>query len=375
MKTTLSSRERMLLAIDHQEADHVPLTFRLFGDWTPPHDYWDREFDHMAVISTPSRYHPDVKTRTWREKKPGERYPILFKEYETPKGIIKQIVQETEDWPHGDDVPLLSDHMDSRAKKFAVEDLEDLEKIPYLFFDPTNQQIRDFKEHARSVHDHDQEKQIMVEGHCGGFGDHAAWLMGITNLMIAMVDRPDFVHELLDVILEWEMRDIEFLLDSGVVDVIIHRGWYECADFWPPDLYSEFMAPRMAKKIKPVHEAGKKFGYIMSTGIMPLLDIFRDLDFDVLIHVDPVQGGADLQRLKEEIGDNICFWGGVNAAITVESGSRDEIRDAVTHAISTLAPGGGLVLSAADVLWKAPWENVNAMIERWREIGSYPITI
>ena len=153
MKTTMSSRERMLLAINHQEADHVPLTFRLFGDWTPPHDDWDREFDHMAVIGAPSRYHPDVKTRTWREKKPGERYPILFKEYETPKGIIKQIVQETEDWPHGDDVPLLSDHMDSRAKKFAVEDLEDLEKIPYLFYDPTDEQIRDFKEHGMTTVD------------------------------------------------------------------------------------------------------------------------------------------------------------------------------------------------------------------------------
>jgi len=113
----------------------------------------------------------------------------------------------------------------------------------------------------------------------------------------------------------------------------------------------------------------------MSAGIMPLLDIFRDLDFDVLIHVDPVQGGADLPRLKEEVGDSICFWGGVNSAVTLESGSKDEIRDAVTHAISTLAPGGGLVLSAADVLWNAPWENVKTMIERWREIGSYPITI
>lgn len=128
--------------------------------------------------------------------------------------------------------------------------------------------------------------------------------------MMTVMDNPHFAHQLLDTILEWEMRDIEILLTSGVVDVVIHRGWYECSDFWSPPMYREFIAPRLAKKIRRVHQAQKKFGYIMSTGIMPLLDVFLELDFDILIHVDPVQGGADLPRLKEKVGDRICFWGG-----------------------------------------------------------------
>ena len=375
MKTTLSSRERMLLAINHQEADHVPLAFHLF-DWKPPHEEWNLGLDDWVSIGAPSRYHPEVKTRAWQEVRQDERYPLLFKEYETPKGIIQQIAQQTEDWPHGDDVPIVSDHIVSRSKKFAVEEPEDLEKIPYLFFHPSGEQVKDFQEHAKSVQRRAQESQLIVMGSAGGFGDYAAWLMGITNLMMAAMDRPSFVHQLLDTILEWEIRDIEFLSDSGVVDVFIHRGWYECADFWSPPLYREFIAPRLAEKIQLVHQSGKKFGYIMSTGIMPLLDVFRELDFDILIHVDPVQGGADLPRLKKEIGDRICFWGGVNSAITLGRGSKDEIRDAVTFAISTLAPGGGLILSAADSLFSdASWENVETMIERWREIGAYPIRI
>ena len=375
MKTTLSSRERMLLAINHQEADHVPLILQPFGGWTPPFEGWDSELDHTLSIGAPSRYHPDVKTRTWREVRSDERYPLLFKEYETPGGVIRQIAQETEDWPHGEDVPLTSDHVIARGKKFAVEEHADLEKIPYLFFHPSDEQLRDFRENAKSVQKAAQERQVIVTGGVGGFGDYATWFMGMTNLMIAMIDRPDFVHQLLDTILEWEIRSTEFLLDSGVVDVIIHRGWYDSSDFWPPDLYCEFIAPRLAKKIQLVHQAGKKFGYIMSTGSMPLVDTFRELDLDVLIHVDPVQGGADLPRLKEKIGDRICLWGGVNSAVTLGSGSGDEIRDAVTFAISTLAPGGGHILSAADVLWQEPWESVKTMIERWREIGSYPINI
>ena len=386
LKSTLSSLERMLLAINHEEADHVPLVFNLFG-WTPPaqlkynsefervEKFLDFGIDDTVSIGAPSRYHPDVMTRIRREIT-DERYPLLFKEYETPKGTLRQIVWQTEDWPHGDDVPLVGDHNIPRSQKFPVEDLADLEKLPYLFFQPSKDQLNSFKERAKEVKKFASDRQVLIEGHAGGFGDYAAWLVGIENLMIAAIDRPDFVHQLLDTILEWEMRDIDILLDSSVVDVIIHRGWYECADFWSPSLYRRFIAPRLKKKIQLVHQAGKKFGYIMSTGIMPLLDIFRELDFDILIHVDPVQGSADLPRLKQEIGEKICFGGGVNSAITLGRGTKDEIRDAVTFAISTLAPGGGLILSAADCLFSdTPWENVETMIERWREIGTYPIGI
>ncbi len=141
-------------------------------------------------------------------------------------------------------------------------------------------------------------------------------------------------------------------------------------------MYREFIAPRLAEKIRLTHQADRKFGYIMSTGIMPLLDTFRELDFDLLIHVDPVQGGADLAKLKREIGNTICLWGGVNSAVTLGRGSESEVREAVTHAISELAPGGGLILSAADALFSdTPWESVKTMMGRWREIGSYPLRI
>ena len=375
LKTTMSSRERMLLAIDHQEADHVPLIFSLF-QWTPPFEGWDRDLDTQIRLGTPSRYHPEVKVRSWREEPPGERYPLLHKVYETPEGPVRQVARETDDWPHGDDVPLVSDYLIPRSLKFAVEDPSDLDRIPYLFHPPDDDQIRAFTESAGSVLRRSRESQSIVIGSAGGFGDYAAWLMGQENLLIAAMDRPGFVHQLLDTILEWEMRSIELLLESEAVDVILHRGWYECADFWPPPMYREFIAPRLSRKIKLVHQAGRKFGYIMSTGIMPLLDTFRELDFDLLIHVDPVQGGADLPRLKREIGNTICLWGGVNSAITLGRGNEGQIREAVTHAVSSLAPSGGLILSAADALFSdTSWKSVKTMIDRWREIGSYPVRV
>lgn len=56
------------------------------------------------------------------------------------------------------------------------------------------------------------------------------------------------------------------------------------------------------------------------------------------------------------------------------TGTRENIRCAVDDAVSTLAPGGGFVLSAVDALFEdTPSENIVSMIEAWRNVATYPI--
>jgi len=48
----------------------------------------------------------------------------------------------------------------------------------------------------------------------------------------------------------------------------------------------------------------------------------------------------------------------------------------VTEAIRLLGPGGGFVLLPVDQIFTdTPWENVEIMIERWQEIGAYPLAV
>ena len=64
----------------------------------------------------------------------------------------------------------------------------------------------------------------------------------------------------------------------------------------------------------------------------------------------------------------------MNGNLTMTEGSPKEIRKAVEEAIEALAPGGGFILSPIDKIeaW-TPWENVEAMLGRWRELASYPV--
>ena len=118
------------------------------------------------------------------------------------------------------------------------------------------------------------------------------------------------------------------------------------------------------------HEAGVKYGYILTSGSMPLHEMLIQLDIDVLIGPDPVQGKAtNLSRMGEQLRGKMCTWGGVNGFITVEGGTKADIDDAVCNAIEALGPDG-FILSPVDNVRDPSdetWENVLTLIESWKK--------
>lgn len=398
MRVELSSRDRLLAAMSLEEPDHVPLCFKW---WERQYlanesDCWRNEFervlrvlklgiDDTITLKVPISLDPEVKTKVSKIHPLGERYPLLIKEYHTHKGVLKRVVRQTPDWPHGDDIPLFTDFVIPKARsiKYLVETEDDLEPLSCLLAEPSEKDIKAFQEEADKIKRFADKHGVLVEagmtsekGVEGGVvgADALHWLCGLENTIKATYTRPEFIQRILDIILEWDLRYIRLAVETGAVDMIVHRGWYENADFWPPKLYKRFILPYVKKLADYTHKYGVKFCYIMSMGIMPLLDFFKEANIDVLYGVDPVQGGADLPRVKKEIGNRICIWGGVNSAITLKLWSKEEIRKAVTDAIKILAPGGGFILSAIDQIFPdTPWENIEVMIETWKHLANYPI--
>jgi uroporphyrinogen decarboxylase len=115
----------------------------------------------------------------------------------------------------------------------------------------------------------------------------------------------------------------------------------------------------------------------MTKSVDTYAEDFLELEMDSVFGVDPVQGRADLQTLKRKFRNSISIWGGINSAVTLGQGSEREIEQAVTEAIRVLAPGGGFVLYPVDVLLAGanPWTKVRILLNKWREIGNYPIRV
>ena len=77
-----------------------------------------------------------------------------------------------------------------------------------------------------------------------------------------------------------------------------------------------------------MHQAGRKFGYIITSAFLPLLDDILDGGVDVLIGVDPEEGkGTALPAIKEALPQaGRALWGGVSGAVTVELGTEERDR-------------------------------------------------
>jgi uroporphyrinogen-III decarboxylase len=161
---------------------------------------------------------------------------------------------------------------------------------------------------------------------------------------------------------------MEIVLSAGV-DLYIRRAWYEGCDFIPLKFFRDVVLSRLKAEVGLAHEKGAKFGYICSSGLLPILDYLLAAGVDVLIGIDPVQGtSTNLAEIRAKVGDRMCLWGGVSGAITVEMGSEDEVRSAVQQALRTLGPQGFILSPVDNITVDAPktWRNLEVFRDEWR---------
>ncbi|MFN2232488.1 MAG: uroporphyrinogen decarboxylase family protein, partial [Anaerolineae bacterium] len=123
--------------------------------------------------------------------------------------------------------------------------------------------------------------------------------------------------------------------------------------------------PHLAALASLTHRHGKKFAYVMTTGVERLGPRLADAGVDVLYFVDPVQDRLSLERARELLGDRLTLVGGTNA-LTLSSGDANLIHDEVCRAIATLGPTNRFILHPVDALFPdTPWEGVEQMIAAW----------
>lgn len=386
----MRSRERLLAAMRREQPDRVPF-WNLWRARSAPFDHRDQVsraeavlalgLDDTLLLQPPlnktehyeAERAPGVTGRCRRQQSPDG--PLLVQEWGTPAGTLRQVVQHTDDWPYGQHVRLFSDHNVSRSLRFPVVDEEDLPRLAWLLGDPSAEQVREFRDRAAQLRHEAERLGVVLEGGWTALGDAALWLLGTEALLLGQTDRPEFVEAVLDIVWRWEMRRVELLLEEGV-DVLVHSAWYECTDFWTPTTFRQLLKPRLRRLVETAHQAGALVSYIITTSWGPLLDDLVEIGVDSLVGVDPVQGKAPLDWVREHASGRICLWGGVNGALTLGRGTADEIQRATVEAIETLGPGGGFVLSAVDqVVADTPWSNVEAMVRAWRACAGYPISI
>ena len=394
----MNSKERLLAAIEYEETDYTPCSFMIFFN-----QYFkcktEREFVEKQLELGLDAYahvghlkhslHPEAKLTEWTEQEGSTKY--FCRKIDTPKGSLTQKVRQSEGWPQENNFPIFNDYIITRAEEVLVKPEEDLEKVKYFFGPFGDEDITSLKESAieakKIAEEHGllqlggwkpaQKPSMTVETSGNSDGgvvgcDCLAWLSGYTDIMILSMTKPEIIKEYVNIIHEWNMKQIEIYLDVTNADIIWRRGWYETTEFWLPEIYKEIIAPTIKKEAELVHQAGRKYGYIITSAFLPILEHILGADIDILVGLDPSQGkGTYLDIVKQEfLNKKKALWGGVSGAMTVERGTKEETEKAVIEALKTLSKGGGFILSPVDNIREDTdnaWQNTKVFVETWKK--------
>lgn len=195
---------------------------------------------------------------------------------------------------------------------------------------------------------------------------------------MVLAGEPDRAHRLLEALTELHLQNLETYLDAvgGLIDVIVFGDdlGMQSGPQISPRMYREMFKPRHARLWQRAKElADVKVMLHCCGGVAELLDDLIDAGLDAINPVQVSCKGMDPVSLKERFGDRITFWGGgcdTHRVLTMSS--PEAIREHVRRQIEILSPGGGFVFQQVhNVLADVPPEHIVAMLDAAHEFGRY----
>jgi len=136
-----------------------------------------------------------------------------------------------------------------------------------------------------------------------------------------------------------------------------------------PPLYRKLIRPFQERIVATIrsHTAAKIL-YHTCGSVYHYMEDFIGMGIDA---INPVQVSArhmDPERLKQEFGDRIAFWGGIDSQHLLPHGTPEQVRGEVRRMFSLMGKSGGWVLAAVhNIQPDVPPENVLAMFEAGRQ--------
>jgi len=255
----------------------------------------------------------------------------------------------------------------------ANANLEDLKNYPWP--DPFDKvRYKGLKEKAKEL----AEKNRFVLGNILESAIfEIAWAMrGFAKFLMDLIINKEFAHALLEKITFIQKTIYEkFLEEVGEhIDMVFIADDLATQDslLFSPALYREMIKPYQAEYFKVKNKNNLKLLYHSCGNISALLNDFVEIGVDAINPVQVSAKGMDPERLKEEFGEKICFWGGVDTQTILNSPDKNVVKNAVENLVKILAPGGGFILTSVhNVQNDVPVENIKTMAETALSVGKY----
>ena len=386
MKETMSSRERVIKALNHEIPDRVPID--LGGFQTGIHKVaYEKLLDHLGLSGEVNILDP-VQQLAKPAEEVLERFHVDIRYIcahgpDSFKGGIEHNIRNGRGWydlkdefgvvwSMPEDQQL---YMDISHHPLADAGIEDLDDYPFPDGGDTTRftGVRDMTSRLR------RETPYAISTGIGGVVYEICWYMrGLERWFIDMLENPAFCEALLEKTLKFWMDYFDgFMAEVGDLIDIVMIGDDLAGQYGPlfsPDFYRRIVKPRQKKLVQHIRSlTDAKIWYHTCGSCIELIPELLDNGIDIL---NPVQISADNMdpvELKKRYGDKIVFWGGgCDSQRVLPFVSPDEIKQHVRQNIEAFKTGGGYVFNNVhNIQADVPPENIVAMYDAAYEFGFY----
>ena len=385
-RETMTSRERMLTALNHREPDRVPID--LGSLQTGIHKFaYKTLVDHLGIADEAEILDP-VQQLVRPCEDVLQRFHVDVR-YVTPgpaAGFQGGIVQNQRDgrlwhdlvdefgvrWSMPDDQPY---YMDITHHPLAGLTIDDLADYPF----PKGDDPGRFEGLRRRALMLRNETPYAVASTVAGVVYELCWYMrGLEPWFIDMLKRPEFCEALLDRTLKYWMDFFRVFLDElgDVLDVIMIGDDIagQQGPMFQPRFYRQVVKPRQKQLVQYIRSRTEaKIWYHTCGGCMQFIPDLIDNGIDVLNPVQISAAGMDPAELKARFGDRLSFWGGaIDTQHVLPTASAEVVRRHVELNLAIFKPGGGYVFNNVhNIQAGVPPENIVAMFDAAYEFGFY----
>jgi uroporphyrinogen decarboxylase len=378
----MTSRERVLCALNHEEPDRVPIFFGTSGVTTMNTAAYDRLKAHLGLQTETRSFwralqcatlDEEVMTRFHSDGRPlipGPAASTLSRDIAPDRFVDAWgITWRSQPGNHYYDIainPLRDATLDDLGR-YAWPDLANPGRFAGL------------RERARAI----REAGLAVVALSGiSPFEFSYMLRGMDRWFLDLGGDHDFVHALMRMLTDLMRSAVEQLLaEAGeYIDVLITGDdlGSQKAPLLSTAMYRELIKPYHAELFSAIKARSKaKIFYHSDGNIYPLLNDLVEIGIDVLNPVQvSVKDMGNTARLKREFGDRLIFCGAIDSQAVLPHGTPDEVRREVRRRIKDLAPGGGYILAPVHCIQPdVPSENLCAMIEEAVVAGRYPLAL
>jgi hypothetical protein len=211
---------------------------------------------------------------------------------------------------------------------------------------------------------------------------HPRGIRDIQDWYMSLQMRREYVREVFERQCEIGLQNLEALHDAvgdGITAIFVSGTDFgtQQGPFISPKLYRDLFKPFHVRVNSWIHEHTSWKSFIHSCGsIWRLLDDIVDAGFDALNPVQTSAADMDPVALKETYGDRVTFWGGgIDTQHVLPFGTPGEVREMVRERLRIFGQGGGFVFTTVHNLQaRVPVENILALYETVRDHRGYPLS-